>query len=377
MSPPFHICFTFIGDIRFDSRLSRCVQTLASRGFQVSAIIADGKEAKREYSGVNLIPLSVPRPTRAFVRLLIFYAKALPKAIRIDADCYFASDLYSLPLAYLTSRFRRAKLVYDSRELYTAIAALRHRRMTQKFWSFMEKSMITSVNSVFTVNDSLASMIAERYGIPRPTTLLNCPPKRFVRKSDRLRQLLGIPENVRILLYQGGLQTGRGIFASISAIAKIPDAALILLGEGNLRGEIHRHIERENLRGRVYLLEPVPSTELLEYTSSADLGLCLIENAGASYYYSLPNKLFEYIAAGIPVVASNFPEIRRIVDANHVGLTVNPESEEEIVSAIKRILTDPLLYTTFVENCKKTREEYTWEKEETKLLEVIERLQKG
>jgi glycosyltransferase involved in cell wall biosynthesis len=385
MPEPFHICFTFLGDIRYDSRLHKCAKSLLEKGFRVSAVTTsrkgrqtstDSSSGRLDLPGLNLKPVSVSGLGRGKRRFLSFYLKSFWPTLKANANCYFASDLYSLPVAYLAAKLRHAKLAYDSRELYSSVAALHHRRQTQRFWSYVERKIIARTNAVFTVNDSLAESISLRYSIEKPTTLLNCPPRQTVQKSDRLRTILPIPQGARILLYQGGLQRGRGIDIMLSAIKKVSDAVLVLMGSGSLRAEILEMIKSEKLDQKVFLLEAVPVTQLLSYTSSADVGFCLIENLGASYYYSLPNKLFEYVAAGVPVVASNFPEIASFVESNKVGLLVEPENEEEVVRAIERLLTNAELYQGFANNCMEAASRYTWEDQSLKLVRAIEKLLK-
>jgi glycosyltransferase involved in cell wall biosynthesis len=376
MPGPFHICFSFLGDIQYDSRLYKCAKSLLEKGFRVSAVTTGEKSERLDLAGINLKAVSVSELAGGKRRFLSFYMKSFWPAWKTDANCYFASDLYSLPVAYLAAKLRHAKLVYDSRELYSSIAALHHRRQTQRFWSYVERKIIRRADAVFTVNDSLAELISNRYSIEKPTTLLNCPPRQTVQKSDRLRTVLPIPQGARILLYQGGLQRGRGIHLMVSAIKKVSNAVLVLMGNGNLRGEILEIIKGEKLDQKVFLLDAVPVSQLLTYTSSADLGLCLIENPGASYYYSLPNKLFEYVAAGVPVVASNFPEIASFVESNKVGLAVDPDKEDEVVRAIEQLLTNAELLEGFVKNCAQAANHYTWENESLKLVRVVENLSK-
>jgi glycosyltransferase involved in cell wall biosynthesis len=146
------------------------------------------------------------------------------------------------------------------------------------------------------------------------------------------------------------------------------------MGSGNLRSEILEIIKSEKLDQKVFLLDAVPVTQLLGYTSSADVGLCLIENLGASYYYSLPNKLFEYVVAGVPVVASNFPEITGFVESNKVGLVVDPDKEDDVVGAIEQLLTDAEMHLECVKNCLRAANRYTWENESLKLVRAIENL---
>jgi glycosyltransferase involved in cell wall biosynthesis len=383
MPEPFHICFTFLGDIQYDSRLYKCAKSLLEKGFRVSAVTigekgrqtsTDPSGERLDLPGINLKRVSLPQVASGKRRFLSFYLKSFWPTLRTNANCYFASDLYSLPVAHLAAKLRHAKLAYDSREFYSSIAALHHRRGTQRFWSYVERKIIPRTDAVFTVNDSLAESISNRYSIEKPTTLLNCPPRQSVQKSDRLRTILSIPHGVRILLYQGGLQSGRGIQIMLSAIKKVPSAILVLMGSGNLAGEILEIIKREKLDQKVFLLDAVPVTGLLSYTSSADVGLCLIENLGASYYYSLPNKLFEYVSAGVPVVASNFPEIASFVESNRVGLVVEPDKEDEVVRAIERLLTNAEEHEGIVKNCLEAANRYTWENESLKLVRAIENL---
>jgi glycosyltransferase involved in cell wall biosynthesis len=386
MSEPFHICFTFLGDIQYDSRLYRCAKSLLERGFRVSAVTigekgrqtsTDPSGGRLDLPGINLKRVSLPQVASGKHRFLSFYLRSLWPTLKTNANCYFASDLYSLPIAYLAAKLRHAKLAYDSRELYSSIAALHHRRQTQRFWSYVERKIIPRTDAVFTVNDSLAESISNRFSIEKPTTLLNCPPRQSVRKSNRLRTVLPIPQGTRILLYQGGLQSGRGIHIMLSLAKKVPDAVLVLMGNGNLRGEILEIIKGEKLEQKVFLLDAVPVGQLLSFTSSADVGLCLIQNLGASYYYSLPNKLFEYVAAGVPVVASNFPEIASFVESDKVGLVAEPDNEDEVVRAIEQLLTNPEMHREFVDNCLKAAERYTWENESLKLVRAIENLIDG
>ncbi len=376
MPDSHHICFTFLGDIHYDSRLSKCARTLHENGYKVSAVIASEKNEKRESPGITLKTILIPQARSGKLRFLSFNLKALWPALRSKADCYFASDLYSLPIAYFAAKFRHARLIYDSRELYSSIAALRDRREAQRFWSHIERRIIPRADVVFTVNDALAGSISNLYSIPKPTVLLNCPHIQTIQKSDRLRTILAIPPGPRILLYQGGLQRGRGIHIMLSAINKVSDAVLVLMGSGNLKAEILEIIKRERLDHKVFLLDAVRVDDLLEHTASADVGLCLIENYGESYYHSLPNKLFEFVAAGVPVVASNFPEMSRFVESNRVGLCVDPENEDEVVAAIKRLVTEAELHKAFVHHCEETASRYTWENESLKLVGAIEDLMK-
>ena len=149
----------------------------------------------------------------------------------------------------------------------------------------------------------------------------------------------------------------------------------MVMGQGPFRQVMRQFIIEHHLQGRAYVKAPVPPPILLDYSSSADIGVALIQSADLSYYYSTPNKIFEYIMAGIPVIVSDFPEMRKIVSQFGVGLTVNPEDPRDIASKIKMLLEDEELYNRMARNARKAaREALNWEKEEKKLLEFYEQI---
>ncbi len=366
-----HICFTLFGDFRYDSRSYKCIKSLQQHGHRISVVMTGRNSESFGTGGIVVTEVGVRKWFWSKLSFIQFYAKSLLPAIRLKAQVYFASDLYSLPIAYLAARLNRSKLIYDSRELYSSIAALKDRQAAQWVWRVVERVLIRRVNAVVTVNDSIAWILSRQYGIPKPVVLLNCPQYQELERSNRLRELCHISEEKHILLYQGGFQRGRGIFVSLELIQHLPNCVLVLLGDGPLKEYLHIRIEE--LKDRVYMVEAVPVDQLLRYTASADVGLCLIENHGISYYHSLPNKFFEYVMAGVPVVASRFPEMKKIVDNHRVGETTDPDDVTEIVEKIQKLLHAGY-HDEIVHNCRRTAKIYNWDHESEKLIEVIENL---
>jgi glycosyltransferase involved in cell wall biosynthesis len=235
----------------------------------------------------------------------------------------------------------------------------------------MERALIKRVDATITVNESIAEIIVRQYGVSKPTVLMNCPLYWEVKRTNLLRETCEVPEKKRILLYQGGLQPGRGISRLIDVIQTIPECVLILMGGGPLKEELAAKIE--TLRGMVYLLDAVPVDRLLLYTASADVGLCMIENYGLSYYLSLPNKLFEYIMAGVPVVSSDFPEMRRIVSEYRIGETADPTDPSDIAGKIRKLL-EPKYHLQTADNCLLASKKLNWECESAKLVDLMDSL---
>jgi glycosyltransferase involved in cell wall biosynthesis len=202
-------------------------------------------------------------------------------------------------------------------------------------------------------------------------TLLNVPERRRVEKSRLLHDELDLPADVRIVVYQGSIQENRGIEPAIEAVRTLDGVVLVVIGYGYHRPTLEAYVAHEGLERRVRFFGPVSNEALLAYTASADVGLCNIVNASMSYYTSLPNKLFEYPMAGVPVVGSDSPEIGRLVREVEIGEVCDPVDPRSLRHAIETILADPDRYRPALERVV-TR--YNWEVEQEKLLELYDRI---
>ena len=196
-------------------------------------------------------------------------------------------------------------------------------------------------------------------------------PSKFNNK--KYSEVLNYPGK-KIMLYQGSLNMGRGLEMAIDAMQYIEVAVLVIIGEGDLSEQLRQRVVEKNLGARVKFLGRIPFDELFAYTSTADLGLTLEENLGLSYYYSLPNKLFDYIQAQVPVIASDFPEISKIIDYYQIGCTLKDRKPFQFAELINRIFNDPSLYAAWKSNLEKAGEELCWENEESKLFAIYRKL---
>lgn len=368
-----HVCILFLGDFRYDGRIQNIFHTLQKAGYRVSLFCTiEGDEAPLQ-EGITVI--SLHRWFWSKLRFFEFYYKGFCKLLSTRAEIYHADDLYSLPIVWLAAKRYRGKIIYDVRDLYFALAPLRQRRYTQAFWSFVERLLITSVNRFFTASNTYADSFASRYGINRPLTVGNYP--RFVKydgRSDLLRKRFHIRDGNKILVYQGILLHGRGLFTALEAVRRIANIAIVYLGYGPLRESIERQIIDFRLEDRAFVFGPVAYSELLGYTNSADIGLALIEPWSTSYELSQPNKLFEYLMAGIPVIASNISGIEEIIEKHGVGLIADVSNIDHVCFQIKRLISDRALYGSLKRNCRKASTQFCWEKEEEKLLEMYSRI---
>jgi glycosyltransferase involved in cell wall biosynthesis len=243
--PVKKIVILFLGDIRYDSRCLKIVKTLDRQGHKLTVIIAlDERQKGQRYqlldSSAKVIPIYLKRRNKK-QPFLQYYFKVLRKIRSIPADIYFSAELYSLPLAYLASKKFRSAIFYDSRELYSHIAALKNKRFKQWIWNTIEKFIIKRVKKVFTVNESIAEIIANENKIAKPIVLYNTPFLNINKNISSLYSLFDISRDKKLLLYQGGLQSGRGIPILLEIIESLDEFSLIFLGQGNFEEIITNH----------------------------------------------------------------------------------------------------------------------------------------
>ncbi len=359
-----------------DSRVLREAKALLDAGYNISIIgMKDtGKEpSKSEIDGIpiyllkvqvkNLLPVSM---IGWLFKYLEFMVKVVVKTLILKPDIIHSHDLDGLVPGYLAKLFVNSKLIYDSHELYTETASIG--TSEKKIAMFLEKNIIHKCDKVFTVSPSIAIELEKRYLVKKVETVLNCPSScGILRKTDNIRKLLLISEDVPIVIYQGGIQPRRGLETLVKAMDFIPKGVLVFMGSGLLVEPLRKEMKR--LAGRFFIIDPVPPKDIIEWTSSADIGIAAIENSCLNYYYCMPNKLFEYIQAGLPVVVSDFPDMGAIVDKYRIGERCNPADPKSIAEAINKIIGSYEDYS-HPDKCSEIMAEFNWEKQSEKLLSI-------
>ncbi len=291
-------------------------------------------------------------------------------------DVFHAHDLNTLPIGRQAALRHGAKLVYDSHELYPEISTFS--LLERSWWTRLEKRHISASDRVITVCDSIAGELESRYGIARPEVLLNCPPTRRDGDAENLlREKLGLDASVPVALYQGGYTTGRGLDNLIRAAAFFDRAVLVMMGWGKTEAALRKLADELGLSEKVLFVPPVEQDVLLDWTASADVGMIPYLHRGLNNYYCCPNKLFEYIHAGIAVAGSDFPEIRKILSTYNVGLTFDPEKPRSIAEAVNGIVADAERLAGMKRHTRQAREDLNWEKQGQKLLGVYASLAEG
>ena len=313
-------------------------------------------------------PIDRPYPTKRFKlpfkRGALFYASWTIRTFFFllfhKTDAIWANDLDTLWPAFLLSRWKKVPLVYDSHEYFTEAAGLHGRSFQKNVWLAIEKRIFPKLKNVITVNDSIAKIYSEKYGVDvhvmRNVPELQSPPEKTSRKQ------MNLPEDQFLLILQGAfLDKDRGAVEAVKAMQMVDDAHLLVIGAGE---EHSRAAELRNslgLEDKVTVLPKQSYDQLRQYTRLADAGLSLDKGLYFNYLYSLPNKLFDYIHAGIPVIVSDLPEVGKVVKDHGLGRTIPEVTPEHIAKSIKDMMKDP--EGKYVENLEAASKKFHWEEE--------------
>ncbi len=276
-----------------------------------------------------------------------------------------AHDVNILPAGWLAARLCGAALVYDAHEIST------HRegyRAIRNWVAWLEKKIMPRADGCITTTNARAKFFARAYGIKRPLVLQNRPRYCPVPKSNRIRDELGLDKPWPIVLYQGGLQPGRGLPLLVQAAVMIPNAYFVLIGGGALASSLRELSFSLGLSERVYFINTVPLDQLPQYTASADIGIQPIENTCLNHFTTDSNKLFEYVMGGLPVVASELPEIRSVVNEFDIGLLFEPGNLSAMQQMLQCLIKDDNRRLYFARSSRIARSDLNWDAQESAFL---------
>ncbi len=366
------VIVSVINDLSTDQRVHKTCNTIHALGYDV--ILIGRKQRKSQ----PLLPrrYELKRMSLFFEKGMFFY---IEYQIRLfiyllvnKADILVSNDLDTLLPNYIISKSRRIPLVYDTHELFCEVPELQHRPLKRSMWKFIERSIFPHLKHVFTVNDSIAAIYKKEYGVDvkvlrNVPLLFNHTP--FIKKT---KKELGIPENKKIILLQGaGINVNRGAEEAVEAMQYIDNAILLIIGSGDVIKLLKRLAVELNLSAKIVFIGKIPFQELRQYTRHADLGLTLDKGTNLNYKYSLPNKLFDYIHAGVPILSSDLPEIKKIINEYDIGDCIDIHDPEHIAKKIFTMLHEETILQVWKKNTKIAAENLNWEKEEIQLITVF------
>ncbi|MFA8299361.1 MAG: glycosyltransferase [Hyphomicrobiales bacterium] len=363
------VIVSVINDLATDQRVDKVCNTLNSFGFDVTLVGRKQKKSlplkKRKYATHRMKLIWEKGPffymeynIRLFLYLLFH-----------RFDLLVSNDLDTLLANFITSKLKNKPLVYDSHEYYTETPELVNRKRIQKIWKTLEEWMFPKLIDVITVNESIANLFFEKY--KKKVNIVRNVPRKRALSSSKSKQDLGMPLDKQVLILQsGGINVHRGVEELVEAMQYIDNAILYIIGSGDVINYIHKLVDHFNVKDKIILTGRIPFEELVDYTVNSDLGLTLDKGNNTNYLFSLPNKLFDYIQAGVPILSTRLPEIQRIIEHYDIGSFIDSHDPKHIAQRIQETLSDQAKLNYWKQNLHQAANELIWENEETVLKEI-------
>lgn len=352
-----HIFVAVTNDISTDQRVHKISSYFQEKRYDVlvyGRVLANTFHVSRSYK--------IQRKKHWFNHNFLFYAeynfRLFFRLLFYKCDYILANDLDTLPACFLASKFKKATLVYDSHELFSEVPELEGRKFVKGFWRMLESVFLPRLKKSYTVSKSIADFYNAKYKI-NMGVVRNVP---FLEREN-VEVNAKFPTVNKTVLYQGVLNPGRGIRPMIKALHLLENVDLIIIGYGKVEQELKSFVKKEQLENRVHFLGRIAHEELSSYTKKADIGMVLEEPLGLSFEFSLPNKLFDYIHAELPILSGNLTEINNIIKAHDIGVSVQDYQPVTIAKAVNELLTNDKLVKKIKMNQQKIKEHFCWEKE--------------
>ena len=286
-------------------------------------------------------------------------------------DLIYANDLDTLIPCFVAAKIKNSKLIYDTHELFTEVPELTSRPRVQKIWLKIESAIFPKLKHVITVNDSIAQIYSQKYRIPI-TAVRNVPEYHKLETDLKTREQFKLSNDDFILIIQGsGLNIDRGVEEAVLAMKDCEGCILLIVGDGDVIPKAKEIVTRNKLDQKVKFISRRPYEELMKITRIADVGLLLDKNSSLNQELALPNKLFDYIHAGIPILSSALPEIKKIIKKYDVGIFISKTEPKIIQETILSYKANHKLRNQHKENCKLAAEKENWDIEQQKLIDVI------
>ena len=348
-----------------DNRVHKVCTSLVNLGFDILLI---GRKLPNSLP-MNSRNYQTKRFTLLFKTSMFFYAEYNLRLfiflLFTKFDVLLANDLDTLTANFIVSKIKNKPIVYDSHEYFTEVPELINRPKIQRIWERLERKMVPKIKYTYTVCDSIANIYNKKYGT-NFKVVRNIPSAKIIQHKKSKK-------SEKIILYQGAINIGRGLKQAILAMKYVESAKLIIAGDGDIKTELEVLVEKENLKNRVEFAGRLPINELAKLTPQVNLGLSIEEDLGLNYRFALPNKLFDYIHAQVPVLITNLPEMVTIVQQYKIGEITSTLKPKQLAAKINEALFNFEKREIWQKNLKIAAKELTWENEEKILADIFAR----
>lgn len=356
-----------INDLVSDQRVRKSCEALVEKGYEVLLIgrrlPSSPKLPAYKYKCIRMRLLFTNGP----LFYLFFNVRLFLRLLFKSSDLYFANDLDTLLPNYLVAKLKNKPLIYDSHEIFCEVPELQNAPLKKKIWQKLEKTIVPKLSYCITVNNSIANYFQKLYGTTF-VSVRNIPPAPSI-SAFKTRAELGLPNDKKIILMQGaGINIDRGAEELVEAMLYVDNALLLIIGSGDVWHILEK--KAAQLSEKIKMIKRLPKDQLLHYTYNADIGISIDKNSNLNYRYSLPNKLFDYLQMGLPVLASNLPEIAAIISHYNAGEFITGYNPKELAENIQKMINSPSL-PAYRKNALAAAAELNWDKEKQVLLNLI------
>jgi len=378
------VIVTVISDLVTDSRVHRTCQTLSENGYRVF-LVGSCKKGSMELKPRDY---QTDRIKTWFNSTALFYLefniRLSLRLFRLPADIYLGNDLDVMPATLGVARFRKKPIVYDSHEYFLGMAGMDQKPLRSSIWKFIEARVFARLKYIYTVSESIRNIYRRDY-LKKLLVVRNIPILQAkvedVTEEERnwIRSVEAhIPEDKNLLLLQGaGLNEFRGVEEMVYAMIFLePAFHLLIIGGGDIFKKLEKMIEGNQLTEKITLIQKMPFAILAHFTRKAKLGISIDKTSVLNHKYSLPNKFFEYLHAGVPVLSSRLIEQERIITQYDVGAIIEDHQPEHIARKIKEIFADPELLNRWKQNTCRARQELNWENESKIVLDIFKQVER-
>ena len=365
------IIVSVINDLVTDQRVHRVCSSLHEMGFEVLLVgrsLPTSKNIEPRLYKTKRFKLLF---NKGFLFYLNFNIRLFFFLIFTNSDILLANDADTLLANTLASKFKRKPMIFDSHEYFTGVPELNGRNFVKSIWEKVEQFGIKNAQICYTVNSSIANLYKKDYNvnfcIVRNVPLKMTPVKGIIPAE------IGIIGNEKIIIYQGAVNKDRGIEEVVEALKYVKsNVKLVIAGIGDIFEDIRKYVKENSLDDKVVFLGQLPFSELSRYTAIADIGLSIEKPTNINYIFSLPNKFFDYIQCGIPVLTSGMIEVKKIMEKHDIGVIINSHDPRHIAEKIDFMLSDKMQMLRWKENLQHAADEYCWENEKRNLIELMQ-----